>query len=166
MDKSFGFNLASRPEDFLSREALVRSLVDIASKNGNLLLNVGPRGEDAQIPEEQRERLRWLGSFTRRYGEALYATKPWVRAEGATGDGSALRFTARGDTVYAWLLCTPASAAPVELLGIHADAARLVGGLALAVERTARGVRVALPALPDEPAHAIALTGARERGAG
>jgi alpha-L-fucosidase len=166
MDKSFGFNRASRPEDFLSREALVRSLVDIASKNGNLLLNVGPRGEDAQIPEEQRERLRWLGSFTRRYGEALYATKPWLRAEGATGDGSALRFTARGDTVYAWLLSSRAAAAPVELLGIHADAAKLVGGLALAVERTARGTRVALPALPDEPAHAIALTGARESGAG
>ena len=38
------------PEDFLSREALIHSLCDIASKNGNLLLNVGPRGEDAADP--------------------------------------------------------------------------------------------------------------------
>ena len=50
MDKSFGYNRMSRPEDFLSREALIHSLADITSKNGNLLLNVGPRGEDAADP--------------------------------------------------------------------------------------------------------------------
>jgi alpha-L-fucosidase len=163
IDKSFGFNRASRPEDFLSREALIHSLVDIASKNGNLLLNVGPRGVDAQIPGLQLARLRWLGSFTRRYGEALYGTRPWTRAEGATTDGAGLRFTARGDTLYAWLLGTPAvGGASVELLGVHAQSARLVGGAQLACAPTARGVRIALSALPDEPAHAIALVNVRE----
>jgi len=160
MDKSFGFNRASRPEDFLSREALIHSLVDIASKNGNLLLNVGPRGEDAQIPGEQLARLRWLGSFTRRNGEALYATKPWKRAEGKTAEGLGVRFTARGDTVYAWLIGAPGASA--ELLGVSAEAARLVGGGALALEATPRGVKLALPALGDEPAHAIALSGVRD----
>ncbi len=160
MDKSFGFNRASRPEDFLSREALLHSLVDIASKNGNLLLNVGPRGEDARIPEEQLARLRWLGDFTRRNGEALYGTKPWTRAEGETADGTKLRFTARNGAVYAWLLGTPAGAS-VELLGVRAERARLVGGDALACSATERGTRIALPALPDEPAHVIALDGVR-----
>lgn len=161
IDKSFGFNRASLPEDFLSREALIHSLVDIASKNGNLLLNVGPRGEDAQIPEPQRERLRWLGRFTKRYGEALYGTKPWTRAEGETVEGIPLRFTARGDTVYAWLMGNPGKPASIELLGLRAESARLVGGAPLALERNERGTRVALPALPDEPAHAIALSGVR-----
>jgi len=162
IDKSFGFNRASRPEDFLSREALIHSLVDIASKNGNLLLNVGPRGEDAQIPEPQLERLRWLGDFTKRYGEALYGTRPWTRAEGETTGGERLRFTARGDLVYAWLLRSAASLPrEVELLGVRAGAARLVGGDALACVQTERGTRVALPALAEEPAHAIALSGAR-----
>lgn len=161
MDKSFGFNRASLPEDFLSREALMTSLVDIASKNGNLLLNVGPRGEDAQIPEPQLERLRWLGSFTRRYGEALYGTRPWQRAEGETAEGIRLRFTARGDTLYAWLLGRPEASAGVELLGLRADSARIVGGGELAVQHTERGTRVALPQLPDEPGHAIALSGVR-----
>lgn len=164
IDKSFGFNRASRPEDFLSREALAHSLVDIASKNGNLLLNVGPRGEDARIPEPQLARLRWLGSLTTRYGEALYGTKPWTRAEGEAADGTKLRFTARAGTVYAWLLGTP-SEASVELLGVRAERARLVGGEALACSETARGTRIALPALADEPAHALALDGVRAAGA-
>jgi alpha-L-fucosidase len=161
MDKSFGFNRASQTGDFLSREALIQSLVDIASKNGNLLLNVGPRGEDAQIPEPQLERLRWLGSFTKRYGEALYGTRPWQRAEGETAEGISVRFTARGDTVFAWLLGKPQSLASLELLGLHADSARLVGGDPLAIQRTDRGTRLTLPPLPDEPAHAIALGNAR-----
>lgn len=162
MDKSFGFNRASQPEDFLSREALITSLVDIASKNGNLLLNVGPRGEDAQIPEPQRERLRWLGSFTKRYGRALYGTKPWKRAAGATAEGHELRFTARGEMVYAWLLARPETPTTIELLGLRADDAQLVGGARLAIESSERGLKIALPALPDEPAHAIALNGCAE----
>jgi alpha-L-fucosidase len=162
MDKSFGFNRASRPEDFLTREALLHSLVDIASKNGNLLLNVGPRGEDAQIPEEQLLRLRWLGDFTKRWGEALYGTKPWTRAEGETADGHSVRFTARGDTVYAWWMGRAGERAPesVELLGLRAAAARLVGGPELNVARTERGTRLGFFPSRDGPVVAIELRGA------
>ena len=63
MDHSFGYNAASRPDDFLARADLLWSFVDMVSKNGNLLLNVGPRGVDAQIPDEQRLRLQWLGEW-------------------------------------------------------------------------------------------------------
>lgn len=95
MDGSFGYNRNSRPEDFLSREELLDSLAEVVSKNGNLLLNVGPRGEDAAIPEPQLERLRWLGEFTGRAGEAIYGTRPWRRAEALSREGVALRFTHR-----------------------------------------------------------------------
>jgi alpha-L-fucosidase len=111
MDKSFGFNRNSRPEDFLGHDELIHSLVDIASKNGNLLLNVGPRGEDAQIPDRQLERLRWLGEFLDRSGEALYGTRSWQRPEGETVEGIPLRFTARGDALYAIALGTPTGTA-------------------------------------------------------
>ena len=63
MDKSFGYNRASRDEDFLSREELEQTAGDVMSRGGNLLLNVGPRGEDGVIPEEQRQRLVWLGEW-------------------------------------------------------------------------------------------------------
>jgi alpha-L-fucosidase len=81
--------------------------VDIVSKNGNLLLNVGPRGEDARIPEIQLLRLRWLGEFLSANGEAIYDTRPWTRAEGTTREGIPVRFTWRQGNLYATLLGTP-----------------------------------------------------------
>ncbi len=55
---SFGYNRGDREGDHEAPEQLVRSFADTISKNGNLLLNVGPRGEDAAIPEAQQSRPR------------------------------------------------------------------------------------------------------------
>jgi len=93
MDKSFGYNQTSEPEDFISKADLLHSFADIVSKNGNLLLNVGPRGMDAQIPEPQLERLRWLGAFLDRHGDAIYGSRPWRQAEGISADGTPVRYT-------------------------------------------------------------------------
>lgn len=60
MDGGFGYNAFSPPEAYIGRDELLASLDDVVAKGGNLLLNVGPRGEDAQIPQIQRERLAWL----------------------------------------------------------------------------------------------------------
>jgi alpha-L-fucosidase len=164
MDKSFGYNRASREEDFLSRSELIHSFADIVSKNGNLLLNVGPRGEDAAIPEPQLRRLRWLGDWLRANGEAVYGTRPWRRAEGATREGVPVRFTARGDVVYALLLgAAPGGALTLEDVPL-ADGARveLLGKGPVPWRRDGATLRVELGALPaDAPAHALALTGLR-----
>ena len=101
MDQSFGYNAASKPEHFLTRNDLLWSFVDMVSKNGNLLLNVGPRGVDAQIPDEQRQRLTWLGEWFGANEVAVRATRPWVRPGGETGEGVGVRYTARDDTVFA-----------------------------------------------------------------
>jgi alpha-L-fucosidase len=163
MDKSFGFNRASLPEDFLSREALIHSLVDITSKNGNLLLNVGPRGEDAQIPAPQLERLDWLASFTERNGEALYGTRPWKRAAGHTREGIPLRFTQKDGTLYALVLGRPeGQSITLPDLSLRPGAsARLLGQSPVEAVRQGTDLLVRFSApLPDEPAHAIALEGA------
>ena len=68
----------SDESDFLSQRDLLWSVVDIAAKGGNLLLNVGPRGEDATIADAQLRRLDWLASFTSAAGDGLFATRPWV----------------------------------------------------------------------------------------
>jgi alpha-L-fucosidase len=104
IDRSFGFNRNSRPEHFLPRDELLGMVADIASKGGNLLLNVGPRGEDATIPDEQLERLDWLGEWMSSVGDSLYRTRPWIRPTGRTPEGHDLRFTARGEDVYAHVL--------------------------------------------------------------
>ena len=75
------------------RSPLVRSFIDAVSKNGNLLLNVGPRGEDAQIPAEQLARLEGFGAWLKSNGEGIYGTRPWKRFSGKTECGIEVRFT-------------------------------------------------------------------------
>jgi alpha-L-fucosidase len=73
------------------------------SKNGNLLINVGPQA-DGTISEEQKRPLRGLGAWLTANGEAIYGTRPWVKADTKTSAGHAVRFTKKGDTLYAILL--------------------------------------------------------------
>jgi alpha-L-fucosidase len=163
MDRSFGFNRASRPEDFLTREDLIHGLVDIASKNGNLLLNVGPRGCDAAIPQPQQQRLDWLGSWTSRYGEAICGTRPWRRAEGHTREGLGVRFTQDTDRAFAIVLGRPEGRELVirDLALREGAGVRRVGGHDLRFRLEGGDLWIDLDELPDEPAHAFELRGIR-----
>lgn len=60
--------------DWKSYEELLTSLIDIASKGGNYLLNVGPK-PDGTFPDEAKERLKKIGDWMKVNGEAIYATK-------------------------------------------------------------------------------------------
>jgi alpha-L-fucosidase len=102
MDHSFGYNRMSTEADFITRADLLWSFVDIVAKGGNLLLNVGPRGEDATIPDEQLRRLEWLGELTGEHGDALFGTQPVpTGSEGEAGanDGD-VRTTTRDDETF------------------------------------------------------------------
>lgn len=70
--------------EYYSTTRLIHDLVDIVSKNGCMLLNIAPH-PDGSIPMEQEERLRGIGVWLRRNGEAIYGTRPWkVFGEGPT----------------------------------------------------------------------------------
>lgn len=74
----------SRSAAFKSPERIIHNLVDIVSKNGQLLLNVGPRA-DGTIPEGAKQVLKKVGEWLRVNGEAIYGTRPWcVAGEGPT----------------------------------------------------------------------------------
>jgi alpha-L-fucosidase len=103
IDRSFGYNAHSRPDHLLSHRDLLWQLVDVVAKGGNLLLNVGPRGIDAQIPDEQLARLDWLGSWLEDHHLAIAATRPWVVPGLCTLEQIQVRYTARGDSVFAFL---------------------------------------------------------------
>ena len=103
MDQSFGYNAQSKEEHFLAYDELLWMLTDIVAKGGNLLLNVGPRGVDAQIPDEQVTRLDWLAQWVVPHGAAITATRPWVRPGTTTVEGCPVRYTARDEAVYAFV---------------------------------------------------------------
>jgi alpha-L-fucosidase len=129
---SFGYNRAEGPDSYLSAEQAIRMFVDIVSKNGNFLLNVGPMADGA-IPELQRRCLEGLGAWLAVNGEAIFETRPWLAADGETEDSIPVRFTQKDGSLYMILLGTPAAdqvtvkalqagdQAVVQLLG-HADA--------------------------------------------
>ena len=65
---SFGYNQAEGPEQVIASGKLIELLIDIVSKNGNLLLNIGPK-PDGSISEIQKDRLKVLGSWLDVNGE-------------------------------------------------------------------------------------------------
>jgi len=71
---SFGYNRVETSADYKTSDALVKLLIQIVSKGGNFLLNVGPSA-DGRIPELQQERLLDIGNWLKVNGEAIYETQ-------------------------------------------------------------------------------------------
>ena len=117
LGRSFGYNQAEGSEDSLSGAELIRLLVDVVSKNGNLLLNVGPT-MFGEIPDIQRAALEVLGGWIQVNGAAIYGTRPWLR-HGDQLPGSPTGYTAGEGIVNVFALQPDAGmiTLPEELRG-------------------------------------------------
>ena len=105
---SFGYNQMENEKQILSSTELIHLLIDVVSKNGNLLLNVGPKS-DGTIPENQMKPLMDLGKWLEINGEGIYDTHPWKIASAKLEDGTPVRFTQKGSDLYVFLLDKPQS---------------------------------------------------------
>ncbi|MFD7160594.1 alpha-L-fucosidase [Kribbella sp. NPDC059898] len=145
--RSFGYNSNEPAKHRLSGTELVRLLVDVVAKNGNLLLNVGPR-PDGTIPAEQLAPLAELGAWLATHGEAIWATRPWSEAPPPRGD---LRHTADEHAVYVHTLdpasgslTVPRQLAGAELRWLDGPATSAAADGTVAVPEALRGHAVAV----------------------
>ena len=155
MNDTWGY--AKNDTNWKSAEDLTRKLIDIASKGGNFLLNVGPTAEGV-FPEAINQRLAQIGVWMKVNGECIYGTteSPFRRLpfEG--------RCTAKGDTLYLEVFAWPAGGLTLRDLETPVSSARaLDGGENLAVAETAAGgirvLAISKPKKTDSTATVVEL---------
>jgi alpha-L-fucosidase len=126
-NKSWGY---TTDNTFKNAQYVITNLIDIVSKNGNLLLNIGPRS-DGTITDEETATLLGTGKWLDVNGEAIYGTRPWkLFGEGPTESASGsfadqkkpftakdIRFTTKGDVLYAIALGLPLTNTVIKSLG-------------------------------------------------
>lgn len=164
--------------DYKDWTTILHDLIDIVSKNGTLLLNIGPK-PDGTIPETEQVMLREIGRWLSVNGEAIYGTRPWqVYGEGPTqvieGEfqdtkraaftSEDVRFTTKGDTLYAIVLGQPPEGD--VLIGSLGTAPQRINHVSLLgsdapVEwsHTAQGLQVRVPTSEGlDPAFVLKIT--------
>ncbi len=107
--------------EYKTSRQIICNFIEIISKNGNMLLNVGPKG-DGEIPMEDRKILREIGDWMHKNEAAVFGSRPWRKtaegsvrvSEGQFTDNEELpytkediRFTANGDSIYAFVMNFP-----------------------------------------------------------
>jgi alpha-L-fucosidase len=124
---------------------IIDALIDIVSKNGNLLLNIGPK-PDGTITDEQVKVLLDIGEWLKINGAGIYGTRPWevaeegptVAAEGSFGDqkpveytAADIRFTSKDGMVFVFCLEVPSTKIMVTSLALKQDRSNQISAIEL-----------------------------------
>ncbi|TWU38356.1 alpha-L-fucosidase [Novipirellula artificiosorum] len=149
-DTSLGSWHYRKNDRYRSAERVIHHLISIVANNGNMLLNVAPRG-DGTIDAEQRRIVKEIGDWLRINGEAIYGTRPWTIAR----EGN-IRFTRdKTNTIlYATFLDWPGEEASIpSLAGVDRtsiQAVRLLGiPQPLTWQTMNDGLKIEMPKRPD-----------------
>ena len=119
----------------------IQLLVNVVGRDGNLLLNVGPR-PDGQIDPAQAERLREIGAWLRKYGESIYATRGGPFMPGDYGVS-----THRDKTIYVHVLKWPGETITLPALPAKiVRASVLTGGGEVRFKQSSGGIEIVVPA--------------------
>ncbi len=155
---------------YKTAQAVIQTLVDVVSKNGNLLLSVPVKG-DGTIDSLEYKVVCEVGTWLKANGESIYGTRPWVIfGEGPAVDSpqplkdqgfnegkvtftsADIRYVRKGKTLYATTLCAPQPSSMVTLKAVKkARRVSLLGHGKVAFRQTKHGLSVTLPAtLPNQ----------------
>ena len=148
INNTWGYN--EHDHDYKSSQYLIRSLVEVASKGGNLLLNVGPR-PDGTIQPEFQERLQAVGRWLEIHGEAIYGT-----TYGPVQGVSDIRTTAKRDRIYVHVLEWPKGVLQVPGITRKVTSVRLLAtGDFMKYRQSEAGLQIELP--PGPPPDVITV---------
>ena len=151
MNDTWGFK--SYDENWKSGEKIIRTLVDIASKGGNYLLNVGPTAL-GEIPAPSVDRLKQVGAWMQKNGTSVYGTtaSPFRRLEWG-------RATQRSGKLFLNVFSWPADGNLVVPMRGTAKKAYLLGvpGKALVLTPTPAGLRVTVPKVAPDPVSTVVV---------
>ncbi|TQM09199.1 alpha-L-fucosidase [Pseudonocardia kunmingensis] len=153
---SFGYNQAEDSRHLMSGPQLVRHLVDVVSRGGNLLLNVGPTASGA-IPTGQRRTLEALAGWMAAHSAAVHGSRPLDPAVAGPSDAPWVRWTRTADRV--WALAEPVGGPlvlPARADRLDLASAALADGTPVVARPDAGGVAVELPAAGTPVAVAFA----------
>jgi alpha-L-fucosidase len=139
--------------NFKSEQTLIRGLVEVASRGGNFLLNVGPQ-PDGQIQPEFQQRLRAIGAWLTLNGDAIYGTT-YGPVQGITG----LRTTASDKSIYVHVFDWPSGSLEIPGIDARVLSARLLANGKPLTFRQSEGKLImdVPPQAPDPDVSVIAL---------
>ncbi|KAH7394286.1 alpha-L-fucosidase-domain-containing protein [Pyrenochaeta sp. MPI-SDFR-AT-0127] len=122
---SYGYNHLSPDSTYMTGKDIVISLIDAVSKNGNLLLDIGPKG-DGSIPAIMKDNLRDAGTWIKAHGESVFGTRYWSVKPGS----DPFRYTTKEDAFYIHFIGTPPSTLSVmdQVPYLPGDTVTIVGG--------------------------------------
>jgi alpha-L-fucosidase len=142
---SFGYTQFEDATAYQKADDLIRLLADIVSKNGNLLLNVGPRA-DGSLHPQQVDALEGMGAWLKANGESIYGTRPWIRFSDSSENGTEVRYTSKGEALYVIVTKLPTDGIVALPSDVDGSVTLLETGDRLKVERSGERMKVTLPA--------------------
>jgi alpha-L-fucosidase len=158
MNSTWGYK--SFDENWKSTDTLLHNLIDIASKGGNYLLNVGPTSEGG-IPQPSVERLKEIGAWMKANSEAIYGTTASPFTNQLSWGRCTKKVTKNGATLYLHVFDWPGDGKLVvpALEGKVRSAKLLASGVKLPMNVSANGELIlSLPAAaPDKISSTIKL---------
>ena len=139
---SFGYNQVESEQHSLNTESALRHFLDIVSRGGNFLLNVGPTAS-GEIPEIQKKVLMGLGDWMAINSGAVYATRA-IKEIPAT-DTPWVRWAKKGNSVFAYIdaVGNVEFSAPASL--VNDKKATIFGGAAITATRNGDKISMTIP---------------------